>query len=81
MPVRVTSLNVTEKLFDTVLTPVQAEAQVTLQVLTPNEAQHLDGVLGRLAKGAYEYTQALRKELAAANLAHATESIIGLHPG
>ena len=35
VPVRVVSLTITERLYDTLLNPVHAEAQVGLQVLHP----------------------------------------------
>lgn len=79
--VRVTTLTITEKLFDgTLLIPTHAEAQVTLKVLTPQELQWVDGPLGTLAKGAATYTQGLREALAIANLANSVESIIGMLP-
>jgi hypothetical protein len=83
VPVRVTQLTVTETLYDAALNPVQAQAQVSLRVLTPAEltaASADDDALASLATVAYTYTLALRQALAAANLATATESIIGMIP-
>ena len=83
VPVRVTGLSITEQLFDAALNPVHAEAQLTLQVLTPAElaaASADDDVLGTLATVAYNYTLTLRQALAVANLANATESVIGMIP-
>jgi hypothetical protein len=80
VPVRVTDLVVTEQLFDAALSPVHAEAQLTLRVLTPAELAAADGVLGRLATVAYNYTLSLRQALAVANLANASESVIGMIP-
>jgi len=80
VPVRVTDLVVTEQLFDAALSPVHAEAQLTLRVLTPAELAASDGVLGRLATVAYNYTLSLRQALAVANLANASESVIGMIP-
>lgn len=83
VPVRVTGLTVTEKLYNGTLSPTHAEAQVSLRVLTPAElaAAETDGdVLGTLATVAYTYTLALRQALALANLANAAESIIGMIP-
>ena len=80
-PVRVTTLTITEKLYDgTLLVPIHAEAQVTLKVLTPPELQFVDGPLGTLANGASSYTTGLREALAIANLANAVESILGMLP-
>ena len=39
VPVRVTGLTITEKLYDEMLNPVHAEAQLQLRVLTPAELQ------------------------------------------
>ena len=83
VPVRVTGLTVTERLYDTALNPTHAEAQISLRVLTPAElvaASADDDVLAGLASIAYTYTLTLRQALAVANLANAAESIIGLIP-
>jgi hypothetical protein len=83
VPVRVTDLSITEQLYDTALNPIHAEAQLTLRVLTPAEldaAKADDEVLGNLATIAYTYTLTLRQALAVANLANATESVIGMIP-
>lgn len=80
LPVRVTQLTITEKLYDEFLSPVHAEAQLGLQVLTPEELQSVTGPLKDIAKGAYTYSQGLRQALAVANLANAAESIIGMLP-
>src|SRR5215831_11996284 len=37
VPVRVTALTITERLYDVALNPIHAEAQITLRVLTPDE--------------------------------------------
>jgi hypothetical protein len=83
VPVRVTGLTITEKLYDSTLSPTYAEAQVSLRVLTPAElvaASTDNDVLGSLATVAYTYTLTLRQTLALANLANAAESIIGMIP-
>jgi hypothetical protein len=80
VPVRVTNLTITEKLYDEFLNPIQAEAQIGLRVLTEGELKSVTDPLGGLAKVSYKYTQALRQALAVANLANATESIIGMLP-
>jgi hypothetical protein len=83
VPVRVTGLTITEKLYDSALNPTHAEAQLALQVLTPAQlvaASAGDAVLGNLATIAYAYTLTLRQALAAANLANAPSSIIGMIP-
>lgn len=83
VPVRVTALTITEKLYDSALNPTHAEAQLSLRVLTPAELVAVsadDDVLGNLATNAYTYTLTLRQKLAAANSANAPESIIGMIP-
>ena len=83
VPVRVTGLTITEKLYDPALNPMHAEAQLALRVLTPAElvaAAADDDVLANLATIAYTYTLTLRQALAVANLANAAESIIGMIP-
>jgi len=80
-PVRVTTLTITEKLYDgTLLVPTHAEAQLGLKVLTPAELVFVDGPLGTLANAASTYTTGLREALAIANLANSVESIIGMLP-
>lgn len=83
VPVRVTALTVTEKIYDAALNPVHAEAQISLRVLTPTElvaAQSTGDVLASLASVAYTYTFTLRQTLAVANLANAASSIVGMIP-
>jgi hypothetical protein len=80
LPVRLTSLTVTEKLYDALLlNPTQVEAQVGIQVLTPDEVATLKpSSLKTIATVAYDYSQALREALALTNLANNTESVIGM---
>jgi Contractile injection system tube protein len=80
VPVRVTSLSITEKLYDSRLNPIHAEAQLGLRVLTPAELKYVAGPLKEIAKTAYDYSQELRQSLAIANLDNAAESIIGMLP-
>jgi hypothetical protein len=81
VPVRVTTLSIMEKLYDsTLLNPTHVEAQITLRVLTQDELKYVDGPLGSLANTAYGYSQNLREGLAIANLANAVTSIIGMLP-
>lgn len=80
VPVRVTSLTITEKLYDSLLNPIHAEAQIGLRVLTPEELKYVTGPLSEIAQGAYKYSQGLRQALAIANLGNAAESIIGMLP-
>jgi hypothetical protein len=81
LPVRVTNLTITEKLYDPVLlNPTHAEAQIGIKVLTPEELEFVTGPLKDIAKVAYTYSQGLRQALALANLANAADSIIGMLP-
>jgi hypothetical protein len=81
VPVRVTGLTITEKLYDTLLNPTHADATLNLRVLTPEELHALDGdPLKELAKAAYVYSQGLRQALAVTNLANSIESVIGMLP-
>ena len=80
VPVRVTALTITERLYDSALNPSHAEAQITLRVLTPDEIVSIDGPMQQLANIAYVYTQGLRQVQAAANLGDAVASVIGMLP-
>lgn len=77
LPVRVTGLTITEKIYDPMLNPTHAEAQLNLRVLTPEELAFVTGPLANIAKVAYRYTQKLRQDLAVANLADTADPIIG----
>ena len=80
VPVRVTALTITEKLYDGLLNPTHADVQITLRVLTPQELAAVQGVMGKLSKVAYAYSQGLRQVQALANLGDTTASIIGMLP-
>ncbi|HZM49634.1 MAG TPA: hypothetical protein VFE68_04050 [Vicinamibacteria bacterium] len=81
LPVKVTGLAITERLYDPLLlNPIHAEAQIGLQVLTPEELKYVTGPLADLANVAYTYSQGLRQVLAIANLANSVESVIGMLP-
>ena len=81
LPVRVNSLTVTETLYDSILlNPTHVTAAIGLKVLTDKELAYVDGPLGFLAKGAYDYSHTLRKALAVANLANGVGDIIGMLP-
>jgi hypothetical protein len=80
VPVRVTALSITERMYDALLNPTHAEVTVTVRVLTPDELKYVSGPLATIAKGAFEYSQGLRQALALANLGNAAESIVGMLP-
>ncbi len=75
-----TGLTITERLYDALLNPTHAEAQINLRVLTPEELLYVSGPLKEIARGAYKYSQGLRQALAIANLANSVEDIIGMLP-
>ena len=64
VPVRVTSLAFTEKIYDGLLNPTHVDAKIALRILTPDELDHLSGPLKEICKGAYAYSQGLRQALA-----------------
>jgi hypothetical protein len=81
LPVKITSLAITEKLYDPILlNPTHADASIGLTVLTPEELKFVSGPLADVANIAYTYSQGLRQALAIANLANAAESAIGMLP-
>ena len=81
LPVKINSLTITETLYDPLLLhPTHADANVSLQVLTPRELQFVSGPLAEVADIAYQYSQGLREVLAIANLANSAESAIGMLP-
>jgi hypothetical protein len=80
VPVRVTGLSFTENIYDGLLNPTQAEAKITLKVMTKDELTYLEGPLKEVCELAYDYSQGLRQVLAVANLANSVESIIGMLP-
>jgi hypothetical protein len=81
VPVRVTSLTITEQRYDTLLNPIHAEAQLGLQVLTSEDVNAAKGdTLTAIAKAANSYTDSLRQVLAIANLVNAADSVIGMLP-
>lgn len=78
VPVRVTSLTITEKLYDADLNPTHAEAQIELRVLTADDLRAVRGAAGALATAAYRYTAGQRVALAASNLGGSARDVIGL---
>ena len=80
VPVRVTSLSITEMLYDALLNPTHADVSITLRVLTIQELPGVQGELKQIALVAYKYSQGLRQVQAIANLGDAAASIIGMLP-
>lgn len=75
LPVRLTSLVITEKLFDASLNPTHADAQIEMRVLTPADFESAPLALKVFATGAYVYSQERRKLRALVNLGAAAGSI------
>jgi hypothetical protein len=80
VPVRVTALTITERLYDVALNPIHAEAQITLRVLTPDEVIAVQSPMAKMAKIAYAYTQGLRQAQAAVDLGDPAATILGMLP-
>jgi hypothetical protein len=82
LPVRVTSLRVTEKLYDpTLLVPTHADAEIGLKVLTQNEIDALDdGLIKDLVQTAYGAMSTLRGVLALANIVNSADALAGMLP-
>ena len=80
LPVRVTSLSVTEKLYDLNLNPTHAEAQIELRVLSHEEAKALEGHAGKTASSAYLHSLGFRlaRAAAAAHLGGGAAGLIGM---
>jgi hypothetical protein len=77
MPVRVSSLKVTEKLYDQYLIPTHAEAEIGLRVLTDSDIGFLDdGFVKSMLQTAYGAMQVLRQTLAIENSADPLISLI-----
>ncbi len=75
VPVRLTSLTITEKIFDAQLNPTHAEATLELRVVTPTELDSIQEPFKTFAKAAYNYTQGKRVALAVANLINTAGAI------
>jgi hypothetical protein len=78
VPVRITGLTITEKLYDSLLNPIHAEVQLRMRVLTPAEltaAKKSNDVLADVATVAYTYTLGVRQVGALANLGNAVAGL------
>lgn len=83
VPVRVTSLSITETLYDADLNPRHAQAQLSLRVLTPAElqgAKPVPGTATELAVTAYNQTLTTRRRWADENTAGPTGTITSKLP-
>ena len=81
VPVRLTSFKVEEQAFSPILYPVHATVTIGLQILTDKDLANLEDSLGKdIAIAAFKFTRKQKQVLAAANLANAVESILGMFP-
>jgi hypothetical protein len=83
VPVRVTTLTITETLYDINLNPTHAQAQLSLRVITPTElsaANPATGTPAALAMVAYNRTLTTRSQWAASNTASPPISISRMVP-
>lgn len=81
VPVRLTSFQVEEQAFSPLLYPVHATVTVGLQILTDKDLTNLEDSLSKdIAIAAFKFTRTQKQVLAAANLANAVESILGMLP-
>ena len=71
LPVRVTSVSVEIKEFNSLLYPLMADVALDLRVLTPEAFKCKTSVAGDFAKSAYEFTRLQEDALAIANIANA----------
>lgn len=68
LPVRITTLSITESLFDTLLNPTHSTVELGFRVMTPKELDKVTGPFKGIATAAYEYSQRQREALALFNL-------------
>lgn len=83
VPVRVTTLTITETLYDANLNPTHAQAQLGLRVLTPKELAATNtapGTPGALAVSAYDQTYKTRRKWASSSTASPPVSITSKLP-
>jgi hypothetical protein len=81
VPVRVKTLTITEKLYDALmLNPTHAEAQITIDVLTPDELLALQDKLRNVAIAAYTYSLVFRQAQALLNYTNGADTILGMFP-
>ena len=75
LPVIIDSMNITEKQYDNILNPIEAEVTLGLSVITIDSCS--DDVV---AKGALEYSNLAKDAQAVVNLANTVEQVIDLIP-
>ncbi len=80
LPVRITGLTITERLYDENLNPTHVEAKIDLKVLTPEDFKGLKGPHVDIASSAYTRAQNKRTQLAQQNKSTGESSSIGAAP-
>lgn len=75
LPVTLSSLRITELLYDQILNPIQADVDIELTVNEVDNSSDDD-----IAKGAYEYTTIAKEAQAIANLANTASQAVQLIP-
>ena len=75
LPVRITALSITEKLFDARLNPTHATVELSFRVMTPQELDAVTGPFKNIAGAAYRYTQTKREAMALFNLSAAAGTL------
>ena len=79
LPVRVTTLSITESLFDERLNPTHATVELGFRVMTPKELDKVTGPFKTIASAAYTFSQHERETMALFNLS-TTAGSLGLPP-
>ena len=75
LPVRITSMRITEQEFDFLLNPLRADVDIEMTVMAPDPYSS-----DPLAEGALTYTKTAKEVMAVANLANTAEQIVELIP-
>jgi hypothetical protein len=76
LPVRLTSLSITEEAFDQLLNPIRATVTVSMEVLTEEDYKDVKTPTAAVVKKAYKYTRGLREGMARLNLVNSGEFFV-----
>ena len=74
LPVRITTLSITESLFDALLNPTHSTVELGFRVMTPKELDNVTGPFKQIANAAYYYSQHQREAMAVFNLSRTAAS-------
>lgn len=75
LPVRITTMRMTEQEFDFLLNPIRAEVDIEMTVMAPDPYSS-----DPLAEGALTYTKTAKEVMAVSNLANTAEQVVELIP-